>query len=215
VRQQAASVAERAAEISMPSSIDARSCSDDTLTSNVICSSFPRPRVALCFAGSARTFEQPAVYRSIKTNLIDAFAGTPTTFAVLKLEDSRLNTITALDQIQLQNEVVNTSEARVRIALSHLGVRQQQRLVTSKVLPGTRSQSCGRPVFARTPGTNRNNYDSAMTQLNNRQACHRLIEAEERRPQGLTQSARPPTLHSPRLTQRTQPSTAFLSLSPH
>jgi hypothetical protein len=33
------------------------------------------PLTRRCLAGASRTFEQPLIYRSIKTNLIDAFGG--------------------------------------------------------------------------------------------------------------------------------------------
>ena len=49
------------------------------------CGGAPRPRVAVCLAGHARTFMSPMVHTSLKPNLLEAFGGEYTVFADLKL----------------------------------------------------------------------------------------------------------------------------------
>ena len=58
-------------------------------TANLVCADYPRPRVAVCLAGAARTLTLPLVHRTIRANLIEAFGGSPTVFAVVKLQDVR------------------------------------------------------------------------------------------------------------------------------
>ena len=71
--------------------VGAHQCAEDASTgstSNLICGGYAAPVVAMCFCGSARTLEQPAVYRSIRTNVMDAFGGSKTTvFASIKLNE--------------------------------------------------------------------------------------------------------------------------------
>ena len=65
------------------------SCEANALASNLICGAYVRPSVAVCIAGSARTFHQPLVHRTARTNFIEAFGGVITVFAALKLGDER------------------------------------------------------------------------------------------------------------------------------
>ena len=45
--------------------------------------------MAVILAGAARSFAQPLLYRTIRTNLLEAFAGNITLIPVLTLEDRR------------------------------------------------------------------------------------------------------------------------------
>lgn len=52
------------------------------LVSNLVCASYTMPRVATCLVGGARTLNAPLVYRTVRANLVEAFGGIPTVFAV-------------------------------------------------------------------------------------------------------------------------------------
>ena len=47
----------------------------------------PRPKVAICVAGNARTFANPAVHETLKRNLAEAFGGDASFFLRLKAQD--------------------------------------------------------------------------------------------------------------------------------
>lgn len=63
------------------------SCKGMPTTADVVCSHFPEPQVGVVLVGAARTFVQPLVHRTLRTNLMEAFGGTITLFAWLKLQD--------------------------------------------------------------------------------------------------------------------------------
>ena len=128
----------------------------------------------MCFAGSARTLQKPTLYRTIKTNLIDAFGGDTTVFAALKLEDDRG------DRREGFNGLVTTEREKVLHALQHMGLKRPEHAIISEAttLPNSRSPVCGIPAYAQV-GRARDLFDSLVGQLNNRHACHDLISAEE------------------------------------
>ena len=141
-----------------------------------MCSGFAPPKVAICFAGAARTLQQPTVYRSIKTNLIDAFGGDTTIFAALKLEDERG------DRRPEFGGLIATERDKVMHALHHLGLKRPEHAIVTEAaaLPNSRLPVCGTPSYAQS-GRAHDLFDSLVGQLNNRHACHDLISAEEER----------------------------------
>ena len=54
---------------------------------NTSCGGAPRPKVAICVAGNARTFANPAVHETLKRNLAEAFGGDASFFRRLKAQD--------------------------------------------------------------------------------------------------------------------------------
>ena len=56
---------------------------------NLVCAGVKPKRTAVCVGGAARTFGHPVVYRTLKTNVIDALGGIVVPFAYLKLGDDR------------------------------------------------------------------------------------------------------------------------------
>ena len=137
-------------------------------TANVVCSSFRTPKVAVCLGGASRTLEQPLLYRTIRTNLIEAFGGDPTVFAALKLDDDRG------DRRPAFGGLVETNRQAVLRALQHVGLRRDENAIVSanKTLPNHRFPTCGRPSYA-TEGRARDLFDSLVGQLNSR-ACASL-----------------------------------------
>jgi hypothetical protein len=64
-------------------------CDAGQRVADLVCYEFVKPLIALCLAGSSRSFTQPLVHRSIQTNLIDAIGGELTVFAAIKAGDGR------------------------------------------------------------------------------------------------------------------------------
>ena len=59
-------------------------------TPQMLCSGFGKPPpVALCITGIARTFPNAITHRSLLENFIESLGAPVTTFAYLKLRDSR------------------------------------------------------------------------------------------------------------------------------
>ena len=69
----------------------ARALPDHTQFSvpDLVCAGVKPKRTAVCVGGAARTFGHPVVYRTLKTNVIDALGGIVVPFAYLKLGDDR------------------------------------------------------------------------------------------------------------------------------
>ena len=107
------------------------SCEANALASNLICGAYVRPSVAVCIAGSARTFHQPLVHRTARTNFIEAFGGVITVFAALKLGDERpdnLGTSVVGEDEKVINALKHVTPAVTRAlkrhALSALGATE-------------------------------------------------------------------------------------------
>lgn len=67
-----------------------KSCPETGSAADAVCASFgTRPLVALFIVGAARTFSQPLLYLTIRTNLVEAFGGQTTVFVNVKLKDDR------------------------------------------------------------------------------------------------------------------------------
>ena len=145
----------------------------DLWASNAVCEADARPKVAFCFAGAARTLVQPRIYRSVRSNLIEAFGGDAVIFAAIKLPDhigDRTSRIATSDQ-----------RTRVELALSHIGAKGRRVILTNESrLPGSQEpQSCAKQPRP----SERALFDSMVAQLNNRAACHSLIVGWEVRHQ--------------------------------
>lgn len=152
-------------------------CDKHELTSNIVCMFYHRPRVAIGLGGAARNLAQPLLYRSIRTNLVEAFGGDSTIFAVLKLKDRR-----GAGFSEGMDLLTNAEEANVRHALQFIGLKREEHLILSSdsTLPNARVPSCGTPSYV-TPGRPTDLYMSLIGQLNTRQHIYQLIEADESR----------------------------------
>lgn len=157
-------------------------CAADALASNLICGAYARPQVAICLAGSARTFHQPLVHRTARTNFIEAFGGTLTVFAALKLGDERPDNL---------GTSVYGEDDKVINALKHVGAIDHDAVVTAttkypRVLLGSTSLETDSPPpercgVAQAAKQGRTSYvlRSMLGQLNNRRACLSLITRHE------------------------------------
>ena len=87
----------------------------DASVADTICASALPPRVALALAGAARTLAQPLLYKSIGSNLLRAFGGRITLFAVIKLDDDRG------DRSKAAGGLIHADERAVRFALEYIG----------------------------------------------------------------------------------------------
>lgn len=93
---------------------NASDCNNHASIADVVCSAFERPVVAFFLAGAARTIAQPLLYRSIRSNLVEAFGGDITFLAYIKLLDKRG------DRNPKVNARIDPPEASVRAALAHI-----------------------------------------------------------------------------------------------
>ena len=159
-----------------------------TRAADLVCASYqPRPTVAVCLSGHARTLVQPLVYRTIKGHLVDAFGGDATVVADLKLRDES-------GEGPLAH--VDADEARVRHALAHIGVADRDTIIRATGPPDTvppcnattgmvrfspttpQKDERGIMVWPTHMGSSRAYY-SLLGQLRNRAHCHALIERAE------------------------------------
>ena len=159
-----------------------------TRAADLVCASYqPRPTVAVCLSGHARTLVQPLVYRTIKGHLVDAFGGDATVVADLKLRDES-------GEGPLAH--VDADEARVRHALAHIGVADRDTIIRATGPPDTvppcnattgmvrfspttpQKDERGIMVWPTHMGSSRAYY-SLLGQLRNRANCHALIERAE------------------------------------
>ena len=88
------------------------------MISNIVCSSFKRPKVAICIAGASRTFHTELVYKTIKHNLLDSFGGEQTVFAYLKLADARG------DNNSKYNGLIESDKEKVLKAINYIGIEK-------------------------------------------------------------------------------------------
>jgi len=71
----------------------------------------PRPRIAHCLAGSARTLSSYVAYHSIQTNFIESLGGDYNTFVHVKLIDSKEMFFNASTMHKLDNELSSLTAA--------------------------------------------------------------------------------------------------------
>lgn len=154
---------------------------------DLVCSFYlPRPKVAMCLGGAARTFSNHVVYRTIKANLIDAFGADATVFAYLKLRDERGS---VLEDGVTTSRAVHTGDTTdaelfsVLAALRHVGVAEERAII----VPGNYSApypSCPNYRLAHN-GTGVKDSPaylaSLLGQIEARRRCYDLVAAHERR----------------------------------
>jgi hypothetical protein len=145
---------------------------------NLICHEYPRPSVALCLSGSARTFIQPAVHRSIRVNVIDAFGGDLTLFAAIRKDDARG------DATLPRAASVHTTVSEVEAVLALMGAERQNVRIAGGVRHDRETPSCHMQSIERDGERGPDLLESLAGQLDGRAACMGLIERSERRLRG-------------------------------
>lgn len=137
-----------------------------------LCTEFPKPRLAVCFHGSARSFPHALVHRSQKANLIDALGASVTTFVHMKRKDARSDE--SPENGGLFNEV---PEDKIRAAAQYLGVTEKRmRILDGPTIP---LPKC--PAGVQDPRVKKSYLYSLAGQLEHRHGCMQLIEEEEAR----------------------------------
>lgn len=154
-------------------------CDAASTASDLVCHEFSQPQVALCLGGAARTFVQPLVWRSIQTNLMQAFGGAVTVLAAIKASDDRG------DRRPSHGGLVSTTVAQIRMTLRRLGAADENTIVAeAQTLPGSLTiPACQSGRQRATPLTQRqlDLLDSLAGQLNARRACSLLLRSAEQR----------------------------------
>jgi len=144
--------------------------------SDMVCAAYPSPRVAVCLAGHARTFQQPLVYRSTRANLIEAFGGNVTVMAALKLEDASGNAARAKN-----HGLVDARGSKVAVALQHLGVAAHNLRLRHGNATASMPARCNSSFSERSHAGSIASFHSLLGQLESRRACHELVLQAEAR----------------------------------
>ena len=159
---------------------------------DLVCAGVKPKRTAVCVGGAARTFGHPVVYRTLKTNVIDALGGIVVPFAYLKLGDDR-GTIRdggqCVTNCRLAANVTATRE-EVDEGLKHLQISTDNVIIkdTAFVQP----PNCPNYGHFRVNGSSENDrsalpedtrqwaaYKSLQGQLDNRYQCYNMIKRHE------------------------------------
>jgi hypothetical protein len=149
-------------------------CGDALSFPEILCHDFPDPPdVAVCIYGTARTFAQYVVYRSLRDNVLNAFGTSTTLFADLTVEDARYD--------HRKEGFVQTSSKAVHDALTWLHVPPEQFNIHEKLeSPLTANCSSYAPASS-------GQFESFLHQVYSRYACHNLItEFETKRSKNFT-----------------------------
>ena len=137
-------------------------CGDGSTFPEILCHDFPDPPdIAVCLFGTARTFAQYLVYRSLHDNVLRAFGTSSTLFADLTVEDARYDHRT--------EGLVRTSPKAVLDALKWLQVPPEQFNVHER-LGSQQSANC-----SNYGSENSGQFESFLHQVHSRHACHKLI----------------------------------------
>lgn len=86
---------------------------------NIVCSSFKKPKIAICIAGASRTFHTELVYKTIKHNLLDSLGGEQIIFAYLKTTDARG------DRRSKNNGLILSDEEKISKAINYIGIKKE------------------------------------------------------------------------------------------
>ena len=149
-------------------------CGDGSTFPEILCQDFPDPpEIAVCLFGTARTFAQYLVYRSLRDNVLRAFGTSSTLFADLTIEDARYDHRT--------EGLVQTSHKAVHDALKWLQVPPEQFNIHER-LESQQSANCSN-YGPETSGQ----FESFLHQVHSRYSCHKLItEFEAKRNKNFT-----------------------------
>lgn len=139
---------------------------------NLVCGDYPRPRVAVCIAGTARSVVQPLVHQTLRTNLIEAFGGNADLFAYIRLIDGHSNPA-------FKDSVVDGAD--VRAALLHIGVPVEHSEVDSTTANVTMPECAVASHNAPVSWDNPRYQASAFGQIHNRYKCYSAIADAEAR----------------------------------
>lgn len=138
------------------------------------------PKVAWCVAGGSRTLVQPAVARSIRTNLFDAFGARGTVFALLKTTDNT-------DKLDWGVRPKDNSAEELRALLRVLGAAPSDvRFVSPSEEPSPNAGCKLLPEWFGTAGRKRgiktwinSHLPGTLGQLSSWRKCFEMVEKEE------------------------------------
>jgi hypothetical protein len=149
-------------------------CGDARLFPEILCHDFPDPPdIAVCIFGTARTFAQYVVHRSLRDNVLRSFGTSTTLFADLTIEDARYD--------HRKEGLAQTSSKAVRTAFAWLQIPPEQFNIHEK-LEHQETANCS----SYRPATS-GQFESFLHQVHSRHACHHLItEFESRRNKNFT-----------------------------
>jgi len=147
----------------------------------MLCSSFTRPKVAMCFHGAARSFPNTLIHTSMKQNLVDALGADSTVFLHLTRKDARGDT-----RDSFGGTFPDPSQEDINAAANVLGVPAAQ----MKILEGPNMELPACPNFNANYEERRKSTDhvnsmgylySLAGQISHREGCMQLIREHEKR----------------------------------
>lgn len=149
------------------------------LRTSPFCAAEP-PKIAWCVAGGARTLSRPAIARSIRTNLFDAFGARSTVFALLKTADNT-------DKLDWGVHPMDSSAAELRDALRVLGAAPSRvRFVAPSDEPSPNEGCSIRPEWFGSAGKKRgiktwinSHLRGTLGQLSSWHQCFEMVEKTE------------------------------------
>ena len=172
------------------------SCQWDSMTSeqcnslsaaDAVCAAAPRrPRVAVCIAGHARTLTQAVVWRTMLTNLLEAFGGEQTRFAFVQVKDAVGNPTSKHPLNKADDEAVRDVLGKLGVVPSRMYV-EHERIVPYPPCPEYNVSERNGLIRdwtesgRRTWGTSHEYFESLLGQLESRARCYSTLVAFEAR----------------------------------
>ena len=153
---------------------ESQSCESRSIA-DLVCSNVAPPSIAVCLAGTSRSFEKPLVYRTIKENLIRSIGGRVTLFAVMNTVDEvGYGRHPGNVNVTEDGDIQQVERALAHVADGPLGPRMR---ITRE------AQGAAPPTCYGTPSNPQKLAKLAALagQLSRRAACGELIHAEEAR----------------------------------
>jgi len=148
----------------------------------MLCSSFDRPKVAVCLHGAARSFPHVLVHTSMKENLIDAMGADSTVFLHLSLKDARADA-----RKEFGGTFRDVSHQDVQRAADVLGIKREHTAISEEraaALPDCHNFQDNYDI-RRSKSQSENHVEtldylySLAGQLSHREGCMRLVREEE------------------------------------
>ena len=135
-------------------------------STDLICSNFKKPNVAICVSGLTRTFALELVYKSFKENLVDSFGANIKLFGFLKYNDKRGDTRNGKNGVHKNYDI---DEAVKYCQFDILKIEDSNNL--------TIPDNCNYKEFSEDMNVheNREHYKSIFSQLYNRHVSYNQI----------------------------------------
>jgi len=149
----------------------------------MLCSSFDRPKIAVCVHGAARSFPHVLVHASLKKNLIDAIGADSTVFLHVSRKDARGD-----PRESVGGRFRDASDQDIQHAAGVLGIKREHMVIVEEALATLPDCPSYHDAYqlrkASWPGKEfvqgLEYLHSLAGQLSHREGCMRLVREEEK-----------------------------------